>query len=145
VVCSTSRHGSTFSRGGGDGACLIDVNCPEGDPFAQSLDPLAIGLTSIDGFDPENPSGGPGGVVPAIASISPSVIEAVNPASPQAVTINGTGFDGTTSVELDGVPLGAFPPEFVVQNNSTIVISLLPLCRASSMQLLATGWASCSS
>ncbi|QDU66674.1 trypsin-like serine peptidase [Engelhardtia mirabilis] len=90
------------------------------------LDPLGLGVTSIDGFDPNNPGGGPGGTTPQIDSISPATIAAVNPTSPVTITLTGDGFDGVTSVEVDGVPLSAFPPEFSVPNNSTLVVTLQP-------------------
>ncbi|QDU66677.1 hypothetical protein [Engelhardtia mirabilis] len=90
------------------------------------LDPTGTGLTAIDGFDPDNPRGGPPGTDPKIDSLSPASIQAVEADSPVAVTLSGTGFEGVTSVEVDGVPLSAFPPEFSVPDNSTLIVTLKP-------------------
>lgn len=96
------------------------------DPIAQYLDPLDIGLLSLDGWDPENPGGGPGSTIPTIDSVTPATVAAVNADTPFTITLNGTGFEGLTSIEIDGVPLSGFPPQFNVVSNSTVKVLLLP-------------------
>ncbi|QDU66678.1 trypsin-like serine peptidase [Engelhardtia mirabilis] len=104
--------------------------------IAQYLDPLGSGATAIDGFDPNNPGGG-GGTFPDITSISPTFITAVNPTSPVSVTLTGTGFEDITSVEVNGVPLSAFPPEFSVPNDTTLVVTLQPPYNAGTINIKA--------
>ncbi|QDU66675.1 trypsin-like peptidase domain-containing protein [Engelhardtia mirabilis] len=135
--------GPLFDQNGqvrGTACCVNTYSCPgqvawfgrfdkfySANNLAQWLDPAGVNPTSFDGFDPNNPGGGGGGgTTPQIDSISPTTIAAVNPTSPVTITLTGDGFDGVTSVEVDGVPLGAFPPEFTVPNNSTIVVTLQP-------------------
>ncbi|QDU66676.1 trypsin-like peptidase domain-containing protein [Engelhardtia mirabilis] len=137
-----SSGGPLFNQNGqviGDlSGANLGVSCPQSTSYgrlysfwanvnvAQYLDPTGTGLTSVNAFDPANPGGGPGGTVPQIDSIAPTTIAAVNPTSPVTITLTGDGFEGVTSVEVDGVPLSAFPPEFSVPSNSTIVVTLQP-------------------
>ncbi|MEO0630403.1 MAG: zinc-dependent metalloprotease family protein [Planctomycetota bacterium] len=71
-------------------------------------------------------SGSTAGPEPVIESLSPFFITAVEPESPVQVTIEGTGFNNLTSVEVDGVPLSSFPPEFFVVDDTEVRVTLTP-------------------
>lgn len=116
--------------GGPAGSCQAEGYYARFDRFwafvnlAQYLDPLGTGVLGIDGLDPNDPGGGGGN--PNITGVTPSSIEAVNPTSPISVTLTGTGFLDTTAIEVDGVPLVAFPPQFSIVDDTTINVTLLP-------------------
>ena len=65
--------------------------------------------------------------LPSIANISPSSIDAVVVDQVVTVTITGSGFLGTTDVQVDGQSLSSFPPEYLVVSDSQIDITVWPL------------------
>ncbi len=87
--------------------------------LAQWLDPAGLNPTKIDLLDP---FGGPGGGSnpPVITGATPNVLDAVAIDGPVTVTLTGTGFTGTTQVEVDGVALASFPPEWALISNTQI-------------------------
>ncbi|MEM7305265.1 MAG: hypothetical protein AAF682_01280 [Planctomycetota bacterium] len=85
--------------------------------LGQWLDPTGSGILSLDGTD--NPGSGGGGTL-AITSISPSTIDALNVGTDQIVTITGTGFQPTTTVEVDGSALFGIPSPYTYVNSTTI-------------------------
>ncbi|QDU86004.1 Protease 1 precursor [Planctomycetes bacterium Pla163] len=87
--------------------------------LGQWLDPANSNQTSIDGFDPNAPTGGGGNVV--INSATPSILQAVRPDAPTQITLSGSGFAGTTGIEVDGTPLVSFA--YSVVNDTTITLS----------------------
>jgi Metallo-peptidase family M12/IPT/TIG domain len=59
---------------------------------------------------------------PLIASANPSTLTAVVIDGPAQVTLTGTGFTGTTSVSVDGVPLLNLPPQYNVVSDTQITL-----------------------
>lgn len=78
------------------------------------------GNANLSNAWPLNLDGGtiPGPTAPDITSVVPSSVPAVNVDGSVVVTLNGTGFAGTTSVVVDGVPLVTFPPQFTVSDTA---------------------------
>ena len=84
--------------------------------LSQWLDPLGTGQFTLDGTD--NPSGAPATL--AINSITPGVIDALNVGTDQLVTIDGSGFLPTTTVEVNGTPLFDIPSPYTYVDSNTI-------------------------
>ncbi|MEM7305416.1 MAG: M43 family zinc metalloprotease [Planctomycetota bacterium] len=55
-----------------------------------------------------------------VTGISPGSIEALNVGTDQVMTISGTGFTPTATVEVDGVPLFGIPSPYTYVNSTTI-------------------------
>ena len=86
--------------------------------LAQWLDPIGSGAQSLDGTD--EPGGGGGSL--SITGITPSSVDSLNVGSDQIVTISGTGFQPSTTVEVDGVPLFGIPSPYTYVNSTTITM-----------------------
>lgn len=108
------------------------------------LDPLGISPTTMDGLDPLDPDGGggPGGggppEPPLIASVAPVFIPAVAAAGTQEVTLTGNGFEGVTTVKVDGVELGVFPPEWFVDSDSQMRLFIGPQDNLGALEIEVT-------
>jgi hypothetical protein len=75
---------------------------------------------------PVDISGGgpPGGGAPSITSVAPSSIDAVVVDGPALITLNGSGFTGTSGVTVDGIALSTFPAQFSVVNDNVLTFSM---------------------
>jgi hypothetical protein len=90
--------------------------------LAQWLDPLGLDPPNLGAFDAVNPSGV---AEPQIASVTPSVIEAIA-IDGQSVLVEGVGFNGTSEVRVNGVALEVLPPQFQVLSDSQIQVQIAP-------------------
>jgi len=68
--------------------------------------------------------GGTGGGTPVVTSVVPASIEAVVLDGPATITLNGSGFAGTTAVKVDGTLLSTFPAQWAIVNDSTLTFSM---------------------
>lgn len=89
--------------------------------LAQWLDPVGLNPTTLDAFDP---SGGPGGAAPEIATITPFFVLAVAPDDAYKVTLNGSGFTGVTQVTVDGIALVPALSQYTIISNTQMEISV---------------------
>jgi hypothetical protein len=108
---------------------------------SSHLDPLGSSPVTLDGFDPSDPNGGgPGGgpTAPNIASVAPLFISAIHPDGTQEVTLTGSGFEGTTSVTVDGVALGVFPPEFFIDSDNQMRLMVGPQTTLGQIEIVVT-------
>lgn len=135
-----SSGGPLFQQDGlviGPACCVNNFNCStqvawygrfdrfyNNNGISQWLDPAGSNPTILQGHDPQNP-GGPGGGGFQIDSVSPNPLPTVQPTSPVAITLTGSGFTGTTDVRFDGQSLGGFPPQYTVVNDSTITMTMV--------------------
>lgn len=129
-----SSGGPLFDQNGrvrGAACCVNDFNCQgqtawfgrfdrfyNGSNLGQWLDPAGSNQTNLDGFDPNAPVGSN----LDITGISPGFVEAVRVDAPSIVTLTGTGFNGTTKVEVDGVEL--FGLAYTIVDDTTLEVSL---------------------
>ena len=87
---------------------------------ASHLDPIGAGSTTIDGW--EIGGGGPSG--PSIVAISPSTVNALIPGSTQTISIIGSGFTPTTTIEVDGVILSGIPAPFTYITSTLMTMDM---------------------
>lgn len=93
--------------GAGAGDVLVRANAP-GSASLSNAFPLDV------------PSPGP----PSITAISPATIEALVPGTAYSVSIQGTGFVPTATVEVNGMPLVGTPTPFTVVNPFQILFDM---------------------
>ena len=109
---------------------------------SSHLDPLGSSPTVLDGYDPSDPDGGgPGGgepTAPVIASVSPTFIAAVAPEGTQEITLTGTGFQGTTSVKVNGQELGFLPPQFFIDSDTQLRLLVGPQSTLGQIEIEVT-------
>lgn len=131
-----SSGGPLFDQNGrvrGPACCVNDFVCAtqtawygrfdrfySNNSLSQWLDPANNNPTTIDGFDPNAPTGGGGNIV--VTSASPNILQAVRPDAPTSVTLTGSGFTGTTVVEIDGVPQVGF--SYTIVNDTTLIVGV---------------------
>lgn len=118
--------------------------------LAQWLAPVGPAPLTLDGFDPDDPLNllgnggvgpGPGGGSsgpPQIAAVNPPSLPAVSIDAPAILTLTGSGFNGTTSVSVDGVPLLDFPPQFTVVSDSELRVQIFPQQSLGPIEILVT-------
>jgi hypothetical protein len=75
---------------------------------------------------------------PVINAVSPSSLTAVVVDGPALVTLTGTGFTGTTSVSVDGVPLMDFPPQYNVVSDTQITLQFPVVSQVGLHTILVT-------
>ena len=90
--------------------------------LSQWLDPLALNPQTLEAFDAVNPNGVS---EPQISGVTPSVIEAIA-IDGQSVIIEGVGFNGTSEVRVNGVPLEVLPPQYQVLSDTQIEVQIEP-------------------
>ncbi len=134
----TSRASLTSHEIGhnwGSGHCSggdCHIMCPSlggcaglgGDFGASALSQINSGKAAhLFCLDDPGPTGGP--TAPNITAVGPGTIAAVV-VDGATLTLTGSGFTGTTSVTIDGVPLEIFPAEFNVVDDGTLVMQVAP-------------------
>ena len=92
----------------GPGDVLVKV---EGNGYEALSNPFPI--------DFQGAGSGCSGGVPDIVSVSPPAVPAVS-AGTTWVTLFGCNFASATAVEVDGVPLQNFPPQFVIDSDTVL-------------------------
>jgi len=110
-----------LASNGTDLSCTIPATAGSGDIEVRNNSTAHAGLSNAFPIDL---LGGGTGTAPTVSSVSPSAIEAVVIDGPGLVTLVGSGFTGTSSVVVDGIPLLTFPAQFSVQDDSTLVLSM---------------------
>ncbi len=112
VVAGLSSAGGvinvTIPAGAGDGDIMVQKNASGNSSLSNSW-PVDLGG-----------GGGPGGL--SITSVTPSTIDALNVGTSQFVTITGTGFSPTTTIEINGVPVAGIPSPYSVIGSTTITL-----------------------
>lgn len=78
-----------------------------------------------------------GGGAPTITTIAPTIIDALVPDG-QTITVTGTNLTGTTEVVIDGIVLTDFPPQFVVQNDTTLTFTAPQLTKLGTVDIQVT-------
>ncbi|MEM7308389.1 MAG: matrixin family metalloprotease [Planctomycetota bacterium] len=117
-VDPTVKLTGVASTGGGT---VITTGVPFGaGPGDVLVKKSASGNSSLSNAWPVDVMGDGGGGGLAITGISPSNVDALNVGSGQVVTISGTGFTSTTTVEVDGNPLFGIPSPYTIVNSTTI-------------------------
>lgn len=66
---------------------------------------------------------------PIITSVSPTTIPALTLDNWPVITVTGQNFSSVTAVQIDGVALSGFPPQYTVVNDSTITIKSFPFSK----------------
>jgi hypothetical protein len=105
---------------------------------SSHLDPIGTGESFIDAYDP---SGGSGGGL-SITSISPSTVNALIPGSTQTISIVGTGFTPTATIEVDGTILSGIPSPFTYVSSSLLTMDMPQVNNLGSVDVKVTVGAS---
>jgi hypothetical protein len=126
TVTATSVDPIVRVTGVASGGAVITVSIPvDAGPGDVMINKSGAGGATLSNAFPTDLVGTFGtvpGPHPDVTLISPSIIDALTPGTAELVTLTGTNLDLTTSVLLDGVPVGS--SRFTVLNSTTVTVDV---------------------
>jgi hypothetical protein len=109
--------GLASTGGGTQIVCPVPADAGPGDVIVKKN---ASGNSSLSNAWPVDVTGTGGGGGLSIASITPSTVDALNVGTDHVVTITGSGFSPTTSIEVNGSPLFGIPSPYTFVSSTTM-------------------------
>ena len=107
----------------------IPANAGPGDVHVRNTQAGGRGLSN--GW-PIDPTGAAGPMI-TISGVSPSTVDCLIPGTDQTVTISGSGFTGSTSVTIDGIPID--PGSYTFVNSTTITVDMPQVTQLGSVEV----------